>query len=212
MSKFNNYARELNTIATEAFKSYTEAEQRLKAATDAMSKYNRFGGNIPQGLAAEHARAKADYLEAKDAYTAAKKGLSASDNEQVKTLRKNLMAAIEAENMADPAQLDTATLELLKSGILSANEYAHLMSEAKKSSNNTMVRLIGKYAGEAAERATDPMQAASLRGITYDSKSAGYADRVQAFDNMLDVMNRAANNPAMVSCWEELTADIVEKF
>ncbi len=212
MSKFNHYARELNEIANEAFDAFKKAEKKLNEATEERNKYNRYGGNIPQGLAAEHARAKADYLEAKDAYTAAKKRLFASDNEQVKTLRKNLMAAIEAENMADPAQLDTATLELLKSGILSANEYAHLMGEAKRCNNNTMVRMIGKYAGEAAERASDPMQAASLRSISMDSKSAGYADRVQAFDNMVNVMNRAANNPAMVSCWEELTADIVEKF
>lgn len=212
MSKFNSYARQLNEIANEAFNTFKKADMRLNEATNAMNKYNRFGGNIPQRLAAEHARAKANYLEAKDAYAAAKKGLSAAENEKIKSLRNNLVSAIEAENMANPAQLDTATLELLKSGILNANEYAHMLEQAKNSGNYTMVRLIGKYAADAAENTTDHMQAANLRGISYDSKSMCCADRVQAFDNMLDIMNRAANNPAMVNCWDELTADIVESF
>lgn len=211
MSKFNRYAQELNKIATGAFKSFNEADTRLKEATDALSKYNRYGGNIPQGLAAEHARATANYYDAKDAYTAAKKGLSTT-SEDIKALRKNLVSDIEAENMANPEQLDTATLELLKSGILSANEYAHLLEQAKRSGNNTMVRMIGKYAADAAEKETDYMQAANLRGISYDSKAMCCADRVQAFDSMLDIMDRAANNPAMAKCWDELTADIIANF
>jgi len=211
MSKFNHYARELNEIATGAFKTFKEADKKLKEATDAINKYGRYGANIPQGMAAEHARAKANYYDAKDAFEAAKKGLS-TNSEEIKTLRKNLVSAIDAENMANPAQLNTATLELLKSGILSANEYAHLLEQAKSEGNNTMVRLIGKYAADAAKNTQDSAQAMILRGVAYDSKSISGADRVQAFDYMLDVMNRASNNPAMVDCWDELTADTVAKF
>ena len=57
------------------------------------------------------------------------------------------------EFSAKPGQVDTATVELLKSGILEPDEYARLMNDAGTAGNATMQRIIGRFASEAAEQA-----------------------------------------------------------
>ena len=100
--------------------------------------------------AAKSARAQADFLEAKEAYRKAK-GVLESHKSEIAALRKELVAELDDHYAADPAALDSNTLELLKSGVLKANEYAKLMDKAQAAGNHTMARMIGKYAADAAE-------------------------------------------------------------
>lgn len=132
-------------------------------------------------------------------------------------MRRELAAAIDDAYSADPAQLDTATLELLKSGILTGSEYAKLLEQAKAASNPTMVRMIGRYAGEAAKargesHGMNDREATALRMAEYNSRSYTGGDRLQAFDNMVELYHRCTNNPAMIDHWDEFTAETVENF
>ena len=52
------------------------------------------------------------------------------------------------------------TLELLRSGIMSADEYSRLIDAAASNGNHTMVRLIAKNAADMAERGTSGSQTA----------------------------------------------------
>ena len=216
MSKFNSYAKKLDEQARAAFKTYRDAEAAYKKAEQKAREYPQRNGMVNADYAAKSARAQADFLEAKQAYETARRTFRESDT-QFNAMRRELAAAIDDAYSADPAQLDTATLELLKSGILTGSEYAKLLEQAKAASNPTMVRMIGRYAGEAAKargesHGMNDREATALRMAEYNSRSYTGGDRLQAFDNMVELYHRCTNNPAMIDHWDEFTAETVENF
>ncbi len=216
MSKFNGYAKKLDEQARAAFKAYRDAEAAYKKAEQKAREYPQRNGMVNADYAAKSARAQADFLEAKQAYETARRTFRESDT-QFNAMRRELAAAIDDAYSADPAQLDTATLELLKSGILTGSEYAKLLEQAKAASNPTMVRMIGRYAGEAAKargesHGMNDREATALRMAEYNSRSYTGGDRLQAFDNMVELYHRCTNNPAMIDHWDRFTAETVENF
>jgi hypothetical protein len=70
-------------------------------------------------------------------------------------LRKELVAAVDEAFRVDPAQIESATLELLKCGICTPDEYGVLLNKAATAGNVNMARLIGKYAENAAAAAQE---------------------------------------------------------
>ena len=216
MSKFNGYAKKPDEQARAAFKAYRDAEAAYKKAEQKAREYPQRNGMVNADYAAKSARAQADFLEAKQAYETARRTFRESDT-QFNAMRRELAAAIDDAYSADPAQLDTATLELLKSGILTGSEYAKLLEQAKAASNPTMVRMIGRYAGEAAKargesHGMNDREATALRMAEYNSRSYTGGDRLQAFDNMVELYHRCTNNPAMIDHWDRFTAETIEKF
>ena len=216
MSKFNSYARKVNDIATAAFEEYRKTEAAYKKAEEQARQYPPRHGMVDAQYAAKSARAQADFLEAKEAYRKAKATLE-SHKSEIAALRKELVSELDDHYAADPAALDSATLELLKSGVLKANEYGKLMEKAQSDGNYTMARMIAKYAGDAAEQrgskyGQNDEQARTLRAISYTAGPTNGSNTLQAFDLMADVYNRAVNNPGMIDHWGELTAETVENF
>ena len=216
MSKFNSYARKVNDIATAAFEEYRKTEQAYKKAEEQARKYPQRHGVVDAQYAAKSARAQADFLEAKEAYSKAKRVLE-SHKSEIAALRKELVSELDDHYAADPAALDSATLELMKSGVLKANEYAKLMEKAQSDGNYTMARMIAKYAGDAAEQrgskyGQNDEQARTLRAISYTASQNNGSDTLQAFDLMSEVYNRATNNPGMIDHWGELTGNALENM
>lgn len=216
MSKFNSYARKVNDIATAAFEEYRKTEQAYKKAEEQARQYPQRHGMVDAQYAAKSARAQADFLEAKEAYRKAK-GVLESHKSEIAALRKELIAELDDHYAADPAALDSSTLELLKSGVLKANEYAKLMDKAQSDGNYTMARMIAKYAGDAAAEVAkkygqNDEQARVLRGISYTANQNNGNETLQAFDLMGDVYNRAVNNPGMIDHWGELTSNALENM
>ena len=100
---------------------------------------------------------------------------------------------------------------------MTGSEYTKLLEQAKAASNATMVRMIGKYAGDAAKargesHGMNDREATALRMAEYNSRSYTGGDRLQAFDNMVELYHRCTNNPAMIDHWDEFTAETVENF
>lgn len=216
MGKFHSYGEKVNEIATAAFNKYRKAEKAYRAAEDQRNKYPQRMGMVDAEYAAKSARAQADYLEAKEAFSKAKITMQ-NHNIEIAALRKELAAELAAYYAADPAELDHNTLELMKSGILAPHEYAKLMREAASGGNHTMARLIAKYAADAAEARAgkygqDDDKAITLRTISYTAGQHDGSETLQAFDAMADVYNRAINNPYMIDHWEELTGPIADSI
>ena len=216
MSKFNSYAKKVDEMAKAAFEAYRKAEQAYKKAEEKAREYPQRQGMVNADYAAKSARAQADFLEAKAAFEAAKRTFRDSDR-QFDGMRKELAAAIEDAYSVDPAALDSATLELLKSGIMNAGEYSKLLEQAKAANNPTMVRMIGKYAADAAKargesHGMNDREAQALRMAEYNSRTYTGGDRLQAFDNMVELYHRCTNNPGMIDHWGEFTAETVENF
>jgi len=215
MSKFSSYAHKVNEIAQTAFAEYREAETRLKNAEAKAREYPQRHGAVDYEYAAKSARAQADLIEARGALHRAQMkmndGMSA-----ISAVRQELAAALDAEYSADPSALDSNTLELLKSGILTAAEFAKLMSSAAEAGNLTMMRVIGKYTDAAADEAEKngwgAQKAAEFRAVAYQGKTDAVGEKLDSFDVLVEAYQRTASNTGMISRWAELTGPIIENF
>lgn len=215
MSKFNSYAKKLDEQAREAFRAYREAEKAYKDAEKKAKEYPPQRGADPD-YTVKSTRAQADLVEAKEAYSQATRAFKNS-TKQFDGMRKDLAADLNDAYSVDPTALDSATLELLKSGIMTGSEYEKLLNQAKAANNPTMARMIGKYAGDAAEARSNThgendSEAIAMKIIADDSRKFTGGDRLEAFDNMISLYRRCTNNPAMIDYWGEFTADTVENF
>lgn len=216
MSKFNDYARKVDKIAQDIFAEYTEAENALKAAETQSRKYPQPRGAVDYEYAAKSARAQADLAEARNKLKKVQERMAAH-NSDIATIRKELAVALDAEYSADPAALDSSTLELLKSGILRDSEYVRLMNSAAEAGNTTMMRIIGKYAADAAEEVSKKygqgdQRAMNLRAVAYHSTTDDVGDKLGMFDVLAEAFQRTTNNTAMIGHWQELTGSIVAEF
>lgn len=214
MSRFNEYARKADAYAKAVFEEYTAAESKLKAAE---SKRNAFPHKNGLGYeyAAKSARFEAEYQEAKAEYEKLRREMRDYKADGLKPIRKELESAIADAFAANPEHLDAATVELLKSGILSADEHNRLMSKATADDNPTMVRLIAKYAKDRADQAdadSNTEAARAFRAVAYNGNSVNGNSYLEAFDVMTSCFNRCMNNTALISHWDELTAETVENF
>lgn len=214
MSKFKNYADKVNSIAKAAFNNYREAVQ---AAEKAEKRYkdecdphkDPTGSNYEQQ--ARIARAKADMLEAHKAVKDAQAFMQQEIN-SVQAVGRELQAAVAAEFCADGSQVDMATVELMRSGILKPQEYFMLYDKAQKDGNHTMCRLLGKYAGDAAESAPTRELQAQMRTLATNAQHTAGQEYTDRFNHLLDAYSRTANNPAMIDRWDEITAQNIETF
>ena len=218
MSKFNPYARKLDEIAQQAFKEYTEAAARLRTAENDRRAYPARGA-LSADHAARAARAEADFAEATAELDRVRRSMAEGEYRQkIKELRTALAAELTDAYSADPAQIDTKALELLKSGIMDATDYNKMLRTALAAENYTMARLVGKYADNAAAaRESDVMHgndrtAQELRAIAIESRKHTGSNYLEAFDFMADTFNRCTDNPPMIESWGELTAQTVERF
>lgn len=214
MSKFNSYAKDVDRIAKAAFKEYQDAETALKKAEERAKQYPMKNDMVTAEYEATSTRAKADLLEAKERCRAARQHMSDKISE-LNSMRKRLIDDVEQYYYADPATLDSNTIELLKSGILSASEYNNLLE--KNAGNHTMQRVIAKYADEAAakiakEYGEGSSEAMAIRAVAHHGRENSGGDTVAAFNTLIDAYSRTANNPAMISYWDELTSELIADF
>lgn len=214
MSRFNEYARRADAYAKAVFEEYAEAERKLKAAESKRNAYPRKNG-LGYEYDAKAARYEAEYVEAKAEYEKLRREMRDYKADGFKPIRKELETALADAFAANPEHLDAATLELLKSGIMSADEYNRLMSKATADNNPTMVRVIAKYAKDRADQAdadrnTDAARA--FRAVAYKGNSVNGNDYLQAFDAMTSCFSRCMKNTALMSHWDELNGEIVERF
>ena len=211
MSKFNHFIRQINDIAAEAFKEYAAAETAYKNAESKKNAFPRRNG-LGYEYDAKSARYAAEYAEALAAYDKFRKNRFYNHRKRMDEVRKEFVAAVESHFTADPAALDMATLELLKSGILKPAEYNRLMDKAINDNNHTMARMIGQHAKAAAENTTDRDTATALRSVSYKSNGMNGSNYVEAFDFVTSLYDRCSRNPALYSKWDELAGEVIENF
>lgn len=204
LSEFNHFARTLDEQAHDSFTAYTSAVISYRTAKAEADMYPL------------SAKAQANLAGAKTAYRLARRTFQTSTT-QFTGLREQLSEAITAAYSATPDELDVNTLELLKSGILTASEYNRLLEQVATANNSTMCRVIERCAREAAEQRAsrygeDDRQARALRAVCYKARAFTGADKLELFDDLLDVYHRCTTNPAMIARWDALTHDYVADF
>ena len=140
----SDFLRELQAIYTETRSQYTtlnesvvKAEKQLERAQE-----KAIGGDSIAQARLEVARA--DLREAQDACRIEYGKMMNDYNARVKELRGQFADHLNKHYAASPDKLDTATMQLLSSGICSPDELFSLVERHKDCP--TMVRIIGSYA------------------------------------------------------------------
>lgn len=209
MSKFNTFARRLDAHAREVFAKREAAEAKFCEAEKVLREAKARGNKI------DVVRAEADLMEAKSARDSMRRALRDDSGAEIANIRKELAAELDGAFAANPADLDTATIELLKSGIMSAAEYSRLMDSAAEAGNATMCRMIGQYAKTRSDEETakrNPDTAREFARIAHRGRMTGANAYLANFDTLTEIYGRAVKNPALVSHWDELTGEMVEGF
>lgn len=209
----NDYARKADGIARNAFAKYRKAEKIYQEAEKRVKEYPERFGVVSYDYQMKSMKAKADLQDAKELYKTAKREFENSKGDMWK-VRKELAAEIEEVFSANPDHVDRNTVELLKSGIVNADEYQRLIQKAKADGNPTMTRLIGKYAGIAAKERSEKYgdsdaEAQALRVVEYDSRLNTGEEYLESFDNMIEIYNKCVNNPGIIDHWDEFTGGFV---
>ena len=211
MSKFNNYARKMNEIANATFEEYRRAEAAVKSAESRHNAYPR-RNNADPAYMAKSARAEADLAEARNAFDQMRRHLFDDKRREIAAVRVELEKAVFDAFAADPKSVDSNTLALMNSGIMTADEYSRLIDSAIASGNFTMTRLLAKSAADMAEKVTDSDVARSYRLVSHKGKGMDGREYLQAFDFLADTFNRCERNFALSTKWDELTSPVVDSF
>ena len=212
MSKFSSFARKMDEIAHTTFTEYREKSDAVKSAESKYRAYPRRSGVDPSYMA-KSARAEADLAEARAQFEHCRRHLFEEQRRDIAVIRAELVEALNKEYAADPSKVDMQTLELLRSGIMSADEYSRLIDAAASNGNHTMVRLIAKSAADMAEKTTgDADVSRGYRLVSHRGKGNDGNEYLQAFDFLVDTYNRCERNFALSGKWDELTSPVVESF
>lgn len=160
MSKYNKFAKELEAAFFEAREKYVAAANALKEAQAAkVDAYTWQKEKIIGENAERRARADLALTKAEIDFNRVKHDVWHVFEKTASGLTAQLKDEVEKNNLVDPAAIDGESLELLKSGILTAADFENIA--AKFENNVTMSRLVSKYAAEAAEHEQDNQQVRS---------------------------------------------------
>ena len=137
-------------------------------------------------------------------------------------LRSALEKEVQASKCVDPTAVDAAGVELMKSGILTADDYYSLAE--KYDGNVTMLRLLSKYAADAATDADNRKDRAALTVLSRECAN-GTGKTLKAWDDLMTTVNycsgrggtcRRQQPPGVVAhmgeWWDELSGEIIENF
>lgn len=223
MSKFNTYAQQLDAAFKTARGEYVEAYQRFQQAQQANCRANVW---TPNESAAEKqvktARAAACHCTMQRLLLPRQApAFGVTSRPRAACFAQSWNRKYAPPNLVNPDAIDSNALELLKSGVLTSDDYAAFME--KYDSNPTMLKLLAHYAAEAAKATDSRREAATLNAISIDCQS-GQSTVLRAFDDICKISDycrgekhvgdqiRPEHAVNMSSRWEELTSEAVENF
>lgn len=167
MSKYNHFARRLNDLFHETAAEYASLAEALEKAEQEAQKYTEHHpGTVYE---AKQMAAKAALSAAKEVFRHGVNDLFARYEKGVNDLTAELEKAVQGECVAKPADIDNNALELLKSGVMTASDYAAMVDQY--SSNATMARIIHKFADERRQTVTDAAERQQMAAITMRAKA-----------------------------------------
>lgn len=220
MGKYSSYAQQLDSAYKNALSEYTAAYQKM--GDDKKSAARNLETAKLHNNTAGVMRAKAEDMEAEATFKEDGKRIWGEFNSKREELRAGLEKELRADGTANPDAVDSNALELLKSGIMGPDDYYALLD--KYDGNSTMLRLIGKYAQDAAENVTDDRtDRAALFQIAQACKD-GRGNVLRAWDGLSTIADYCSGQSregrtdrpehilSMGQHWEELSAGAIGSF
>lgn len=227
MSILQKHTKNLRKAVKDYYDQYQVAKADMEKAENiyrtATNDANVFSGKNPRSLL-EIARMNAltetrrvEMEQARQAFQTVRKARFAVLDKAAQ-IRKELVSDVQAAFLADPAQVDNATMTLINSGILRSADYVKLFNDAQTSGNMTMCRLIAQAAGNLAKTA-EGNDRATLNMLTHKAKSLDGNEAlnkdIRGFDETVlalsfgigDAETRRTENMDTVAYWLDSTAD-----
>lgn len=214
MSQYNHFARDLDTAFKAARSEYTAAYNAVEAARQAVTDAGT--DDMKKQIAMLQLR------EAENKLTREAARIWSGFDAKAADYRRALEKEVQQSNLADPAAVDNNALELMKTGVLSADDYYNFAD--KYDGNPTMLKLVGYYAKEAAENTGDRKDRVALHVLAQDC-AKGIGKTMKAWDNLMTAANYCSgrggsgnrrNTPgvtlSMGEWWEQLSGGIIESF
>lgn len=214
MSKYNSIARELDSAFKAARTEYTTAYNAVESARQAA---NEAGAD-----ALKKQIAALQLQEAEKKMRQETGRIWTEFDAKAAELRSALEKEVQTSNLADPSAIDSNAVELMKTGVLTVDDYFGFAD--RYDGNPTMLKLIGHYAKEAADSADDRKGRVALTVLAQDC-AKGTGKTLKAFDELLTAANycsgRGGNGNrrptpgvtlSMGEWWEQLSSEIIENF
>lgn len=214
MSEFNHFAKELDAAFRAARDEYTAVYNELTKA-----KENASAAGL-DAVKKQIATLQLQEAETKMRTEAAR--IWAEFDAKAADLRRALEKEVQTSNLADPSAIDSNAVELMKTGVLTVDDYFSFAD--KYSENMTMLRLIGHYAKEAADSADDRKDKVALTVLAQDC-AKGTGKTLKAWDSMMTHANYCSGRGgsgnrrptpgvtlSMGEWWEQLSGEIIENF
>ena len=214
MSKYNSYARNLDAAFRAARDEYTAVYNELTKAKENAS---------AAGLdAVKQQIATLQLQEAEKKMRQETGRIWSVFDAKAAELRSALEKEVQTSNLADPSAIDSNAVELMKTGVLTVDDYFGFAD--RYDGNPTMLKLIGHYAKEAADSADNRKDKVALTVLAQDC-AKGTGKTLKAWDSMMTAANycsgRGGNGSrrttpgvtlSMGEWWEQLSGEIIENF
>ena len=190
MSKFNKYAKELESITFEAVKKLKDAEEKERATQQALDLHPERRGFVDASYDIEYQRRKLAHDEAKEELRKA-----------TADIRARLKADTDYYFAVDPKQLQPEVMSFLESGMLNVNDYSKLMKVAISDNNVTMIRMIADRAKKAADNTNNDRERLSLLAISEEASLYTTETYLAAFDSISSVSETCMHNTRIADHW-----------
>lgn len=214
MSEFNHFAKELDAAFRAARSEYAAVYEELTKAKENAS---------AAGLDAVKKQIATLQLQEAEKKMRQETGrIWSVFDAKAAELRSALEKEVQASKCVDPTAVDAAGVELMKSGILTPDDYYSLAE--KYDGNVTMLRLLSKYAADAATDADNRKDRAALTVLSRECAN-GTGKTLKAWDDLMTTVNycsgRGGNGskrqtPGVVErmgeWWDQLSGEIIENF
>lgn len=213
-TKYNHFARELDTAFRTARSEYAAVyEELIKAKENASA----------AGLdAVKKQIATLQLQETEKKMRQETERIWTEFDAKAADLRRALEKEVQTSNLADPSAIDSNAVELMKTGVLTVDDYFGFAD--RYDGNPTMLKLIGHYAKEAADSADDRKDKVALTVLAQDC-AKGTGKTLKAWDSMMTAANYCSGRGgsgnrrttpgltlSMGEWWEQLSGEIVENF
>lgn len=117
------------------------------------------------------------------------------------------------DKRAKPVEIERDALELLKSGVLTLDEYAEMLDGYSEGGNEAMKRITLAYAvaarDEAAKHGSTFSNDASYSRLTATIAACGDGEAKRQFAALFDCISRTGRNRALIPIFESSAASVV---
>ena len=213
-TKYNHFAKELDAAFRTARSEYAAVYDEL-----AKAKENASAAGLD---AVKKQIATLQLQEAENKMRTETERIWSVFDAKAAELRSALEKEVQTSNLADPSAIDSNAVELMKTGVLTVDDYFGFAD--RYDGNPTMLKLIGHYAKEAADSADDRKNKVALTVLAQDC-AKGTGKTLKAWDSMMTAANYCSGRGgsgnrrptpgvtlSMGEWWEQLSGEIVENF